>query len=365
MKILYGVQGTGNGHITRARAMAEAFKAKSEQASVDYVFSGRAKEKYFDMDPFGDFRALSGLSFKHKDGKIDVPGTLTNNNLIALAKDIYGINVQDYDVILSDFEPVVAWAGKKRGKTVIGVGHQFAFQYPVPMAGDSAMSRMIIRRFAPVNLGLGLHWHHFGYPILPPIADTNATVEPKPNKVLVYLGFEEPSKVIEMLEPITDHEFYYYGEFNAPESRGHIHLRPLSRDGFKRDLEDTNAVLCNAGFELASEAIEMGKKLLMKPLYGQMEQLSNAAALEQLGLGREMKHLDTAAVRDWLAHQPNVRVHYPNVAQGIVDWLLAGDWTPQSRQQLVDTLWQQVHSDDIDNFSGYGSGHSLQKQAKG
>ena len=45
MKILYGVQGTGNGHVTRARIMAKAFAAKGVE--VDWVFSGRPREDFF------------------------------------------------------------------------------------------------------------------------------------------------------------------------------------------------------------------------------------------------------------------------------------------------------------------------------
>jgi len=60
MRILYGVQGTGNGHITRARAMA---KAMADQGlAVDYLFSGRAADQFFDMEPFGDYRLCKGLT---------------------------------------------------------------------------------------------------------------------------------------------------------------------------------------------------------------------------------------------------------------------------------------------------------------
>ena len=45
MKILYGIQGTGNGHITRARVMASCFKKLNVE--VDYVFSGRANTCIF------------------------------------------------------------------------------------------------------------------------------------------------------------------------------------------------------------------------------------------------------------------------------------------------------------------------------
>ncbi|HCS28312.1 MAG TPA: glycosyltransferase, partial [Spongiibacteraceae bacterium] len=51
MRILYGVQGTGNGHISRARMMARHFTLRGSK--VDYLFSGRDLGRYFDMQCFG------------------------------------------------------------------------------------------------------------------------------------------------------------------------------------------------------------------------------------------------------------------------------------------------------------------------
>lgn len=45
MKILYGVQGTGNGHTTRARVMANCFRDMG--VSVDYFFYRSPVEKLF------------------------------------------------------------------------------------------------------------------------------------------------------------------------------------------------------------------------------------------------------------------------------------------------------------------------------
>ena len=53
-KILYGVQGTGQGHISRARGVAHALK--DYDVDVTWLFSGRDKDKLFDMEPFGDFK---------------------------------------------------------------------------------------------------------------------------------------------------------------------------------------------------------------------------------------------------------------------------------------------------------------------
>ena len=51
MRLLYGVQGTGNGHIARARIMAAAL-AQRDDINVDFVFTGRPPEKYFDMENY-------------------------------------------------------------------------------------------------------------------------------------------------------------------------------------------------------------------------------------------------------------------------------------------------------------------------
>ena len=86
MRILYGVQGTGNGHITRARTMARALADSSLE--VDYLFSGRPREKYFDMEPFGEFRTLRGLTFHWSNGRINSFKTVLNNNLIHFMRDV-------------------------------------------------------------------------------------------------------------------------------------------------------------------------------------------------------------------------------------------------------------------------------------
>ena len=62
----------------------------------------------------------------------------------------------------------------------------------------------------------------------------------------------------------------------------HIQINPLSHSEFHAHLLDAEGVISNAGFELASECLHLGKKLLVKPLAGQFEQLSNALALQAM-----------------------------------------------------------------------------------
>lgn len=338
MKVFYGVQGTGNGHISRARAMNQHFCAAGIE--VDYLFSGRERHDYFDMDEFGSWQNRKGLSFVSDHGKIKTLATARQNNLVQLFSDIKQLDLSGYDQVICDFEPITAWAAKRQKVPCISLGHQYAFQHQIPIEGDSWLSRTIIKHFAPGTQQLGLHWHHFNQPILPPIVHLDETHQcTAQDSVLVYLGFESPEEVIPLLQRFPQQQFIYYGEFSEHQQRDNVRLEPLSVEGFKRDLHLCNGVVCNAGFELASEALQLGKKILVKPLHGQMEQLSNALALEQLELGHRMDHLSHAALNHWLNSNNTSRYHYPDVAKAIVDWLISPSRC--TIEELSAQLWEQ------------------------
>ena len=85
MKILYGVQGTGQGHISRARALALALR--DWPVEVTWLFSGRARENLFDMDIFGDYAHRRGLTFKTRAGRMQYWATVRGNSLPRFLRD--------------------------------------------------------------------------------------------------------------------------------------------------------------------------------------------------------------------------------------------------------------------------------------
>ncbi len=339
MKILYGVQATGNGHISRARAMNKHLEALGVE--VDYVFSGRDPQDYFDMQEFRNLRYQRGLSLAHTEGRVDIQRTLQAASLPELIHDIRAMDTRKYDLVLSDFEPIVAWAARRQKTFCLGIGHQYAFQEAIPKQGENFFLRSLMRHFAPCQTHLGMHWHHFNCNILPPIAETQADISLRDkNQYLVYLAFEEKAAIAEFLEGFEEQTFICYGPYKSFEKVNNILFKPASRDGFARDLAQSSGVICNAGFELPSEALQLGVKLLVKPLIGQFEQESNARALEELGLGLSMTHLDKFKLGFWLHHFEARHIRYPNVAQAIAQWLVDGDW--HNTADFAKELWQQV-----------------------
>lgn len=132
MKILYGIQGTGNGHTTRARHMAKALD-KHPDIQVDYLFSGRSANTYFDMHDFTPYKTRQGFTFVSNGGQIRHIKTLLNNNMFRFFKDVSNLQVSDYDLLVNDFEPVTAWTAKKEGIPSLSISHQAAFLHGVPI----------------------------------------------------------------------------------------------------------------------------------------------------------------------------------------------------------------------------------------
>ena len=339
MKIFYGVQGTGNGHITRARVMAkELFRAGFD---VTFQFTGRAQNKFFDMEIFNGYQHCTGLTFNTDKGQVNYIKTVFQSKPIRFIKDVKALDFSDYDLLISDFEPVTAWAAKTQKKKILGIGHQYAFNHKIPRTGSDPLADTVMKYFAPADISIGLHWHHFEQPILPPIIETAVVPQfIKKNKILVYLPFEKPNHVLEYLAPFKDFKFFLYTPTTVISQYDHIVCNPLSRKGFQKDLVECAGIISNAGFELASEALQLGKKILVKPLHSQMEQISNAAALKQLGYGQTMNTMNSETVEAWLKNHSAVRVTYPNIAKIIVNWIQQG--MPKIDHDFTQQIWNQV-----------------------
>jgi len=341
MKILYGVQSTGNGHINRSRELLRELRGRGHD--VDVVFSGRNPAKLWAVDDFKPYKAFHGLSFVVRDGKIRHIETALKQNVFRFVREILSLDMKPYEFVITDFEPVSAWAAILAGKTRLGVGHQYAFFHKVPEKDKSLIDRIVMAAFAPAQIKIGLHWDSFGNPILPPlIKKLDRASSVKPDKMLVYLAFERLDDIVSTLKPFLDQEFYIYHHVDKPSDDGNIHLRPFSREGFLKDLDDCGGVICNAGFELPSEAIHLGKRILVCPIIGQFEQQSNALAIEQLGLGMMMPALDKSIVEKWLRSETKRSIHFPQVAPALAEWIGKKDWN--SLGELSNSLWSQCRA---------------------
>jgi uncharacterized protein (TIGR00661 family) len=347
MKILFGVQGTGNGHISRSRELVR--KLKEDGHEVHVVISGRREEELREIDIFKPYSVLKGLTLATYRGRMNYIETMFQLDLLRLMTDIISLDTAGVDLVITDFEPVTSMAARIKGITSLGFGHQYAFPFNIPIARGNLFERYTLLNFAPAQYNAGLHWHHFNQPIFPPVIPETLyralrTAE-DPTKILVYLPFEEVEDVESFVRPFDTFRFSIYGKVKEDRDDGHLHFRSYSREGFLRDLMECSGVVCNAGFELPGEALHLGKKLLLRPLDGQIEQESNALAMVELGYGMAMHSLDPDVLKLWLGKPGNQPLHYNRSVDYIAEWIASGRW--DDLRTFTDAAWQDSKTGSV------------------
>ncbi|MBF0587352.1 hypothetical protein INT08_10785 [Prosthecochloris sp. N3] len=340
MRILFGVQGTGNGHISRSRELVSCLRDAGHE--VEVIISGRKAEELKEVEVFEPYRVLKGMTLVTHRGRMNYIDTMFQLDLARLMNDVLALEMNGVDLVVTDFEPVTSMAARLKNIPTVGFGHQYAFRYRVPMARGNLFERYTLLNFAPARYNAGLHWHHFNEPVFPPVIPASlyeaGRRESVSNKILVYLPFEEVEDIRRFLMPFDRYDFYVYGKVRENRDEDHLHYRGYSREGFLQDLQECRGVVCNAGFELPGEALHLGKKLLLRPLDGQIEQESNALALHELGYGMTMHQLDGDILRDWLLKPERNPMLYSRTVQYITEWISRGDW--EDLETYVEAAWQ-------------------------
>jgi len=351
MKILYAVQATGNGHISRAREIARAFtklKQQGRNIKIDWLFSGRPRQQLFDMDCFADYRCLDGLSFVISNGRLDYLQTINQLKLKQFWRDVKNIDLSEYDLLVNDFEPVTAWAAHRQKAPSIGLSNQMAFNYDIPKAKNGFLAKIVLKHYAPTEQPVGLYWSPFDAPLLPPIVTpSQQPIPPTDNKlILVYYPFWPLHKLLALLTPFRDYRFEVFHPVNKVQKMGHIRVNPLSRDVFAKVQQRASGVITAAGFELPSEAMQRGQKLLIIPIKGQFEQESNALALQHMGRATVTYNPQKEILESWL-HQPSHQpTRYPDVAFEVAKWLVNDRREPLPN--LSKRLWQRSLDEEHD-----------------
>lgn len=325
MKILYAIQGTGNGHLSRARDIIPILQRKGE---LDILVSGIQADVEL---PYPVKYKFKGLSFIFgKKGGIDLLATYRKSNLKNLYKEIKSLPIEEYDLVVNDFEPVSSWACKIKHKQCIGLSHQAAVintKSPKPQKTDP-LGKAILHNYAPVTEAYGFHFAAYDKKIFTPVIRSqvrNAVPQSK-GHFTVYLPAYSDKRIIKILSEIKSIQWQVFSKHSKKEYREqNVHIRPVSNDAFIESFIDCTGILCGAGFETPAEALYLKKKLMAIPMKGQYEQQCNAAALQQMGVpvikSLKKKHLDK--IKAWVTSQTIIAINYPDITETIIDDLIA------------------------------------------
>lgn len=324
MNILYAIQGTGNGHLSRASDVGPALE---KHGKVDYFVSGAQAE--INLSAPIKYKS-KGLSFYFgKKGGIDYYKTYRLNSSVRLYNEIKTFPVDEYDLIINDFEPITAWASKIKGKKCVALSHQSALlskACPKPRSAD-LIGQTILKKYAPATDHYGFHFSAFDENVYTPVVrklirDTEIR---NLGHYTVYLPAYSDEKIISILSQITDVQWQVFSKHSSKRYEfQNIVINPIDNDQFIRSFSSCSGVLCGAGFEMPSEALYMGKKLLVVPMKNQYEQQCNASALDEMGVPvlKKLGKKSIEKIRKWVGQQETIQVDYPDKTQEIVDLII-------------------------------------------
>jgi uncharacterized protein (TIGR00661 family) len=312
VKILYAIQGTGNGHLARAEDVVPVLYQFGE---VDLFVSGAQADIQL---PYPVKYRSKGLSFYFgKKGGVDVVKTFKKNSSKQFYKEIQSFPVEKYDLVVNDFEPISAWACQRKEVRCIALSHQASLLSPRVPKADSydIMGDWILHHYAPAHHHVGFHFDRYDQNIYTPVIRKSireAKVEKK-DHYTVYLPAYDDLKLVPILTKFPFIRWHVFSKHTRKAYHiGKLSVFPINAEDFVASMSSAAGVLCGAGFETPAEALYMKKKLLVVPMKRQYEQHLNAAALKLLGIPvlKKVSKKYLAEIEDWICSDRVVDVNY-------------------------------------------------------
>lgn len=328
--ILYGVNGEGAGHSTRAKEVLSHLVSAGHTVHVASFDRGLQNlQQQFDVTEIYGFR------FAYVNNRVRYKRTIAKN-LITVPQAARSLSrlkelVEEWktDLVITDFEPLTCHLGHKLKLPVISIDNQHCLtnavvSYPRQYRSDAAAAKIVTRLMTPrANAYLVISF--FSAPIrkrntflFPPllrqqILDATPT---EGDHVLVYVT--SPAPALAKLLRTVRCRFIAYG-FGREGEDGNIVYKKPSSEGFFTDLTSARAIVANSGFSLVTEALHLGKPYLAVPVSHQFEQIFNAYWLEKSGYGAYWEDLNKERVDSFLYNLPHYRealTHYPRQGNG-------------------------------------------------
>lgn len=324
MKILYAIQGTGNGHVSRAREIIPHLEKYGE---LDLLLSGTQADVRLSQPLRWQ---LHGFSFIFgRSGGVDHFKTWRTMDLKQFRNDIRMLPLEEYDIIINDFEPLTAWACKLRKIPCIGLSHQASFlskATPRPARRLPHYAESLFKYYAPVSAAIGFHFQQYDDFIYTPVIrrEIRTLIPENKGHYTVYLPAHADELIINILKQVPAVEWQVFSK-HSKESfrRENVSVQPVNNKLFNQSLASCEGLLTAGGFESPAEALFMKKKVFSVPMMGQWEQQCNAEALHRMGVPvvKKIGKGFVPVLKDWVQNGPVIPVDFPDQTKAIIERL--------------------------------------------
>lgn len=325
MRVLYAFPTTGFGHISRANELIPVLKKYTD---VDVLTSGPPLKI---TPPYKINYRFTGLTFvPSSKGGINFWKTFNDNSVVRLYNEIRSLNVSEYDLVLSDFEPVSAFAAQRQPQVrSIELSHQCAVIHPKSPQPENAsrVGNFIMKNMCPSHSKVGFHFWKYDTSIHTPVIRSSVRqTEPKNNgHYCAYLPAYAPDYLFDILSSIPYTKWHIFSpKISRRYEQDNCLFHPADPHVFTHSLATCEGVMCGAGFETPAEALFLGKKLLVIPMKHQYEQACNGFALQQLGVDSlpKLTQEELPELKKWVREKVPVHIPYPDQTEQLIADLL-------------------------------------------
>jgi uncharacterized protein (TIGR00661 family) len=329
LKILYGIQCTGNGHLSRSKEiikyLQDNYSDKIE--TIDVCLSGNFSQ--IDTSELNVKWKFEGLGFNMDKGQISILKTIIDLKLWDFFKSIFVPQIKGYDIIVSDFEPITCWAGIIRRKKVLGVGNHYKFlsnkKFLKNLSPTYFYNKVITKLVSPVNKYIAFEYlkdtENDFFPIIRKVL--RRTTPSQDDFYICYLSSIPSEDQVKFFNLFPNQTFYiFHNDIKEASDFENIRLRPIDRVHFTNKLMRCKGVICHTGFQLTSECLFLGKKLLVIPIKHQIEQIYNTRTLSKFGV-ISSENLEVPTFDDFFQNDYSVKLNYidemKNLSERILD----------------------------------------------
>ena len=185
-----------------------------------------------------------------------------------------------------------------------------------------------IKYIIPSNLGYGYHYKKYTDRIFfPIIRDKVRNLDIfRSDEIIIYLPTYSPSNLIEVISQLPQNKKWtiFSAAVKSREIISKVNLEPLSEELFLEKFASCYGIVCAGGFATTSEAIFLGKPMLVVPVEAQIEQQFNAAALKKEGVTVidrfSSKNIDH--ISKWVDSPKIFEIKYKDESKEIVEKLI-------------------------------------------
>ena len=215
-----------------------------------------------------------------------------------------------------------------RGKKVLGVGNHYKFlsnkRFLKNLSPTYFYNKIITKLVSPVNKYIAFEYlkdtENDFFPIIRKVL-RKATVSSE-DFYICYLSSIPSEDQVKFFNLFPNQVFYiFHNDIKEASDFENVRLRPIDKVQFTGKLLRCKGVICHTGFQLTSECLFLGKKLLVIPIKHQIEQIYNTKTLSKFGV-ISSENLDVPIFDDFFQNDYSVKLNYIDEMKSLSERIL-------------------------------------------